>query len=148
MSNVPDFWRGSNSLFREMNQMQRLMERLLDDPSARNRTSAEPSLWSPSCELTEDKDGYTARFEIPGVSKDQIKVELHDNQLTIRAERKFEKKDDKKHYSEFSYGSYMRSFTLPTPVSNEKVNAGYENGILTVTMAKTSPGGAKQISVK
>ena len=148
MSNVPDFWRGSNGLFREMNQMQRVMERLFDDPAARPRASSEPALWNASCELTEDKDAFTARFEIPGVNKDQIKVELHDNQLTIRAERKIEKKDDKKHYSEFSYGSYMRSFTLPSPVSDEKVSAGYENGILTVTMAKTTPSGARQISVK
>lgn len=148
MPNVPDFWRGSNGLFREMNQMQRLMDRLFDDSYARSRTGGEAALWSPSCELTEDKDSYTAKFEIPGVSKDQIKVELHDNQLTVRAERKSEKKDEKKHYSEFSYGSFLRSFSLPTPVSDEKVNAAYENGILTVTVAKSAPGGARQISVK
>lgn len=147
MPNVPDFWRGG-SLFREMNQMQRLMDRLFEEPILRGRSSSEPSLWSPTCELTEDKDFYTAKFEIPGVSKDQIKVELHDNLLTIRAERKNEKKDEKRHYSEFSYGSYMRSFTLPTPVTDEKVNAAYDNGILTVTMAKASAGGARQINVK
>jgi HSP20 family protein len=147
MPNVPDFWRGGN-FFREMNQMQRLMDRFFEEPSLRSRTAGEPSLWSPTCELSEDKEFYTAKFEIPGVSKDQIKVELHDNQLTVRAERKTEKKEEKKHYSEFSYGSYMRSFTLPTPVTDEKVNAVYENGILTVTMAKTSPNGARQIAVK
>ena len=61
--------------------------------------------------------------------------------------REYEK-DEKKHYSEFSYGSYMRSFPLPTPVTDEKVAASYENGILTVTMAKATPAGARQITIK
>jgi HSP20 family protein len=147
MSNLPDFWRGSG-LFREMNQMQRFMDRFFEDSSMRQRTTSEPALWSPSCELTEDKESYTARFEMPGLSKDQIKIELHNNQLTVCAERKSEMKDEKKHYSEFSYGSYMRTFTLPTPVSDEKVNASYENGVLSINMAKTTPGGARKISVK
>lgn len=147
MANFPDFWRGG--LFREMNQVQRLMDRLFEDQALRARGSAnEPTLWSPNCELSEDKDSFTARFEIPGVTKDQIKIELHDNQLTVQAERRAEKKDEKKHYSEFSYGSFMRSFTLPAPVSDEKVEAGYDSGVLTVKMQKKTPGGARQISIK
>ncbi|MGZ3670932.1 MAG: Hsp20/alpha crystallin family protein, partial [Bdellovibrionota bacterium] len=114
----------------------------------RSRQPAEGALWAPNCELSEDKECYVARFEIPGVPKDQIKVELRDNQLTVRAERRAEKKEEKKHYSEFSYGSFMRSFPLPTPVSEEKVNAAYDGGILTVTMQKTTPSGVRQISVK
>ncbi len=148
MSHFPDIWRGSNGLFREMNHVQRLMDRLVDDNASRSRTTTEPALWSPSCELTEEKDSFVARFELPGVSKDQIKVELNDNQLTVRAERRSEKKDEKKHYSEFSYGSFMRAFTLPAAVSDEKVNAAFEGGILTVTMQKTASSGARQISVK
>lgn len=148
MANFPEFWRGGGNVFRETNQLQRLMERVFDDPALRVRASTEPALWSPSCELTEDKDSFTARFEVPGVSKDQIKVELHDNQLTVRAERKTENKDEKKHYSEFSYGSYVRSFALPAPVSDEKVDAAYDNGILTVKMGKKTASGARQISIK
>ena len=110
----------------------------------------DPRAFNPSCEFTEEKDKYVARFEVPGVPKDQIKIEVHENTLTVSGEKKEEKKEDskKRHYSEFSYGSFFRTFTLPSKIDAEKVAATYDHGILTVTMAKTEAAKARQITVK
>ena len=106
--------------------------------------------FTPTCEVSEDKEGYFFKFDLPGVKKDQINVELHDNILTISAERKEEiKKDEEKsHLSEVYYGSYSRSFTLPKAVNEAQVLAKYEDGVLTVNIPKTDKPERKKISVE
>jgi HSP20 family protein len=88
--------------------------------------------------------------DLPGVSKEQVKVETDKDQLTVRAERKEEKKSEtkKKYLTEMYYGSYVRSFTLPSPVDEKKVDAKFENGVLTITIPKTEASKAKQIPVQ
>lgn len=108
--------------------------------------------FSPSCEVTENDKTYLMKFDIPGVKKENIKVEMDGDQLTVRAERREEKKEDtkKRHYSEVYYGTYTRSFTLPKPVDEKAVVATYENGILSVTIPKMESlpvSKAKQITV-
>lgn len=101
-----------------------------------------------SCELQEDKDKFIAKFEVPGIPKDKIKIELNDNILTVSGEREAEKKDNKRHYTEFSYGSFTRSFSLPSQVESGKVSAVYENGILTVSVPKSEETKPKQIPIQ
>lgn len=95
--------------------------------------------FSPSCDITEDAKGYTMKFDMPGVAKENIKVEAVNDRLTVSAERKEEKKteDKKRHLSEVYYGSYQRSFVLPSTVDPKKVDAKFENGVLMVTIPKT-----------
>ena len=138
-----DFWRG-----RELNQFQRAMDRILDDwagwrmPALAqvNKTNASED-FSPTCEISENKNAYLLKFDLPGLQKDQIKLDLHDNRLTVSGERKEERKEEdkehRKHFSEVYYGSFMRSFTFPQDVDAERVEAKYENGVLTVNVAKT-----------
>lgn len=106
-------------------------------------------VFTPSCEVTEEGNCYLLKFDMPGVSKNQVKVEVIDNQITVSAERKEEKKHEskKKFLSEFYYGSYSRSFTLPGAVDEKKVDAKFENGVLTVTIPKTEALQTKQIPV-
>jgi len=77
--------------------------------------------------------------ELPGVSEQDIHVSLDDDVLTIRGEKKFERKDDKEnfHFVERSYGTFQRSLRLPYPVESEQIQASFENGVLTVTVPKT-----------
>jgi HSP20 family protein len=106
--------------------------------------------FSPQCEFVEDEARYTVKFDIPGVKKEDVKIELSDNQLTVSAERREEKETEsrKRLYSEFSYGSYQRMLTLPTGVNDKGVTAKFDNGVLTVTLPKSEASKAKQISVQ
>jgi HSP20 family protein len=109
-----------------------------------------PSTWMPAVDLVEKDDEYVAKVELPGVSKDNLKITLQDNVLTIGGEKKDEKetKDSNYHCVERSYGSFQRSFTLPTSVRNDRVDAHYKDGILTITLPKAEEVKRKQIEVK
>ncbi len=109
-----------------------------------------PSTWMPAVDLLEKDDEFVAKVELPGVHKDDVKVTLHDNILTIRGEKKEEResKDSNYHRLERSYGSFQRSFTLPTSVRQDKVEAEFRDGVLTITMPKAEEAKRKQIEVK
>ncbi len=87
-------------------------------------------LFQPSDGLSEDDDNYYARFELPGVKKDEITVEVKSGVLTVKANRQG-KKDSKKDVFSFS-----RSISLSQGIDTEKIKANYEDGVLTVTLAK------------
>ncbi len=142
-----NFW---GNPFRELNQIQSAMEKLFNykNPVV---TADEKKLmdFSPNCEVSEDKNQYMFKFDLPGVGKDQVRVELNDNILTVTAERKEEKKtDDKKHFSEVYYGSYTRSFALPTSVRSSTTKASFENGVLMVAISKVEPTQTKKIEIQ
>ena len=82
--------------------------------------------------------------ELPGVTEQDIDVSLDDDVLTIRGEKKFERKDEKEnfHFVERSYGTFQRSLRLPYRCRSEQVQASFENGVLTVTLPKTGAAGA------
>lgn len=106
-----------------------------------------PPEFSPLCEITETSENYRLKCDLPGVKKEQIKVEVENNQLMILAERKKEEKKDKKHVSEMYYGSYSRILALPTSVDESKVDTQFENGVLTVTMPKAASSQVNQVAV-
>ena len=154
MKNPIEIWRGNRSPFRDLqSEMQRLqsrMENLFGDVTPLPFQALDDiAEFMPRCDIAEDKSNYFLKFDLPGVPKDQLKVELVDNLLTVSAERKEEKKkeDQKSCLSEVSYGSYMRSFTLPSAVNEKKIDAQFENGVLSVTIPKTETTQAKQIAV-
>lgn len=142
-----DFWRNPFGS-RDFNQLQRAFDRMQDDFFA--PASLSKSMYFPKVEFTEDKNNYIAKFDLPGLTKDQIKVDLHENTLTVSGERKEEKKEntDKKSYTEVSYGSFARTISLPTAVNAEKVSATFDNGVLSVCMEKKTTANSRQITVK
>ena len=89
-------------------------------------------------ELTEKKDEYDIRAELPGVKKEDLDIDLNDNYLTIRAKKEFEKEEKEKSYrrSEFKYGEFMRSIYIPQEVDVEKIDAELEHGILKIRIPK------------
>ncbi|GIL18070.1 MAG: molecular chaperone [Oligoflexia bacterium] len=152
MSTALERWFDNKRLspFRDFSDVQESFDRLFNEFMNLKKTSGISDFsFSPSCEIAEEGNNYVMKFDLPGVTKDQVKVEAENDQITIRAERKEEKKTDskKKYLSELYYGSYVRSFTLPGPVDEKKVDAKFENGVLTVTIPKTEALKAKQIPI-
>ena len=151
VTNPLELWRGARrNPFRDLTRMETAFDRMFDNfPEVTARTGENRFTFAPSCEVSEENNHYTLKFDLPGIPKDQVKIELADNRLTVSAERKEEtRKDTKKvHLEELSYGSYMRTFTLPSAVDEKKVDAKYDNGVLTITIPKMESAKAKQIEV-
>lgn len=96
------------------------------------------STFSPRVDVIESETAYEVHVAVPGMNKEDFKVEINDNFLTVSGERKFtnEKKDKNYHSVETQYGSFSRSFTLPENADGAKINAKYNNGILELTIPK------------
>ncbi|CAI2179252.1 14398_t:CDS:2 [Funneliformis geosporum] len=124
-----------------------LMVKLNSSSGLNNDNSEE---FQPRSEFHEDKDNYFIETELPGVKKEDIKIDLEENILRIHGERK-EKKDKentKQHYSEVFYGSFTREFILPTSTEKEAIKAHYENGILSITVPKSAKSKARTIKIE
>jgi HSP20 family protein len=137
--------------FRDLISIQDEMNGLFDDFFGRPFTRREwtEEAWSPSVDVSETKDNITINAEIPGMSKEDVKVSVQDNVLTLSGERKQEKeeKNANDHRIERNYGSFRRSFTLSTPVQPDKVKATYKDGILKITFPKTEEVKPKEIPI-
>ena len=103
----------------------------------------------PAVDLYEEKDEIVVKAELPGMSKDDIQVNVTDNVLTIRGEkRQDEEKKAKDYYrSERVYGAFLRSLALPTEVNPEKVQATFKNGVLEVRLPKSEAAKKKEIKI-
>ena len=146
--NLPSLFHSNNPSTRWLSRIQQDFDRLFSELS-----NAEPLMSAElgcRCEVTEDKSNYTCTFDMPGVKKSDVNVQLDGNTLTVSAERSEEKKTEgkKKRYSEVNYGSYLRSFTLPESVDGSKIDAKFENGVLKVTIPKIASSNSKQIAVQ
>ncbi|MFO7530707.1 MAG: Hsp20/alpha crystallin family protein [Marinobacter sp.] len=105
--------------------------------------------WAPAVDIKETDQAFSVEAELPGMSKDDVKVTVHDGVLTIKGERRQEEEteDKKMHRIERFYGSFMRSFTLPENVDENSVEANFKDGLLTLTIKKAEPKEPKAIEV-
>jgi HSP20 family protein len=105
--------------------------------------------FAPSCESAEIDKEITVKFDVPGIRKEDIKVQIQNNRLSISGERKEEKseKKGKNHFSEVFYGSFERSFTLPAEVLADKVSAECKDGVLTIHVPKADMPKAKPVEI-
>jgi len=135
-------WPGTASLKQEMD---RLFNRFFEPEWG--ESPAALGEWVPSLDLSETKDAFVVKVEIPGMDPKDIQVSLQENLLTIKGEKKQEKeeKDERHHRVERSYGVFTRTVRLPVAVDGSKVDAKFKNGLLTVTLLKTP--GAKGTTV-
>ena len=106
-------------------------------------------MWSPAIDVAETKDDIIVTAEVPGLNKDDINISIQENILTLRGEKKQskEQKDENLHRVERIYGSFQRSFTLPTLVDSTKVNASYKDGVLRIVLPKKEEVKPKEISI-
>jgi len=132
--------------------IQREMNRMFDSFINRGAQDEDSALaaWTPVVDIAERDDEYLVKVELPGVNKDDVKITLESNILTIRGEKKQEKETKKENYHrvERSYGSFQRSFTLPTTVKSDKIDANFKDGVLMVSLPKAEEAKPKQIEVK
>jgi len=106
--------------------------------------------WAPACDIFETDKDLVLKFELPEVKKENVKVTMENNLLTLRGERKFEKETDRENYHrvERHYGEFIRTFNVPMYVEATKINAEFKAGVLTVTLPKREDAITKQIDVK
>lgn len=133
--------------FRDLMRLQDEVGRLFDERLYRNGESVG---WTPACDIYEDDEGVTLRFELAGVEPKDVDIRFENGVLTLRGERKLEKEEKRENYHrvERSYGTFTRSFTLPGTVDAEKVRAESKNGVLTVSLPKKAEAKPRSIQVK
>lgn len=124
--------------------------RLFEDAVTRMMSEPRTSRpWSPAVDIVETEDELIVKADLPDVRLEDIDVRVEKGTLSLKGERKFEKElaDKGYHRIERSYGSFMRSFSVPSSVDTEKVSADYKNGVLTVTLPKKEAAKPKQVKV-
>jgi HSP20 family protein len=106
--------------------------------------------WAPAVDILETPEAYEVRAELPGIPKEDVHITVENNILTIKGERKFEKDETKENYHriERAYGAFARSFTLATRVDQERVEARFDNGVLTVAVPKAAEAKPKRIDIR
>lgn len=145
-------WSPIRDLATEISDLQREINRMFDRffRGFEDEEEVRLATWSPRVDISETDDEYIVRAEVPGVSKDDIKVTIKDNVLTISGEKKQEKemKNENFHRVERVYGSFSRTFTLPGAVKVDKIEAKFKDGVLTIKLPKVEEAKAKEIEVK
>jgi HSP20 family protein len=136
---------------REMETFRERMNRLFNETftGREEDTDIKSGIWSPVVDIHESDKNLVLTAELPGLKEEDVEVNIDGNTLSISGKREFEeetKKDDY-HRIERSYGSFFRSFTLPSYIDQEKVKAEYDNGLLKVTMPKKPELKPKKVKV-
>lgn len=139
--------------FKDLLSLQDRMNQLFEESLARGaakQASERPAHWSPSVDILETETELVLLAEVPGVDLEDIELQIHDNVLTFRGERTFDNSVKKEHYFriERAYGNFSRSFTLPSSVDPEHVEARLKDGILEVRMPKRTQGTSRSITVE
>jgi HSP20 family protein len=137
---------------RELMSLQERMNRLFDEslyrgPSGEDVSGAE---WTPAVDVYELDREIVLRVEVSDVDRDEIRLDLEDNRLRIRGERRLpaDVPRERYHRIERQYGAFSRSFELPPTVDREAIRAEYKNGVLTVMLPKRNENRAKHVSIK
>jgi len=142
-------WAPVNDLFRD--RMDRMFDDFLRDfvPVRPTEELAERR-WMPVVDIKETPESLVLTAELPGLAKEDVQISVENQTLTIHGERKFENetKGDTYHRIERSYGSFLRTFTLPANIKTDKIAAAFANGLLTITLAKVEEAKPRQIEIK
>lgn len=135
--------------WREFEDMSSRLARFFDESSSRG--PANGSAWLPAVNVSESKDGLVLTAELPGMSQDDVSVEIENNVLTISGEKVEERTEGEEerryHVWERSYGSFRRSFTLPRTVKGDEVTARFDNGVLTVNLPKVAEAKGRKVEI-
>ena len=140
-------WNPVNDMF----NLQREFDRVLSGFNSKHERDEdyESAVWSPMVDIVENEDGYELSFDLPGLKKDDIRMNFIENTLKISGNRAGieEKNDATCHRIERSTGKFYRSFTFPSQVNPDNISASYEAGVLTVRVPKADEVKPRQISI-
>jgi len=139
--------------FKELEEMEKRLATLFGRAPIRKNGDKEVMTvaeWSPLVDITEDEKEYLIKAELPEIKKEEVKVTVQEDVLTISGERKYEKEEKGKKYHrvERAYGSFMRSFTLPEDADGAKVAAEFKDGVLKIHLPKSEKAKPKSVDVK
>ena len=135
--------------FRGVSTLQDQLNRVFNDVFERAGDESNLTSWVPAVDIFETEHEMVVKADLPDVDPKNLDIRVENNILTIRGERKFEKKvsEDKYLRVERTYGSFSRSFSLANTVNAEAIKADYQNGVLTLTIPKREEAKPKQIKV-
>jgi HSP20 family protein len=135
--------------FRGATTLQEQLNRLFNDAFERTAGESNLTTWAPAVDIYETEHQLVVKADLPDVDAKDLDIRVENNILTIRGERKFEKKVDQENYLrvERAYGAFSRSFSLANTVNSEAIKADYQNGVLTLSIPKREEAKPKQIKV-
>src|SRR5262245_49331070 len=135
--------------FREMFDLQRSINRLFEDASGSVNSDTAISAWTPAVDIFEDENQFLIKAELPEVGREDVKVSLNENTLSITGERRIENEEKREGYHrvERRYGQFYRSFTLPPNADPERISAQFKEGVLRLSIPKREEAKPKQIEV-
>jgi HSP20 family protein len=140
--------------FKELEEMQTRLSTLFGRVPVRKNGDKQEAIavaeWAPLVDIVEDEKEYLIKAELPELKKEDVKVNVHNDVLTISGERKYEKEEKGKKYHrvERAYGSFERSFTLPEEADGSKVSAEFKDGLLKIHLPKAEKAKPKTVEVK
>lgn len=139
--------------YRGLVSLQERLARLLDEPGwypVMTRTTPASGVWVPAVDIYETLEGLVIRADLPGVAKDDVKINLEGNVLTLQGERKsgIGDKDRAYHRTERPAGRFSRSFTLPVDLDTQKIEASFTDGVLTVKVPKRAEARPRAVEIR
>lgn len=150
-----NLWNSRKEMSRLQNRIDRMFEQYFSDPFSATFQDSSDLIGSdqeyiPPCDVAERDTQYLLSFDLPGVKRHEIKIEARDGQLIVSGERKEEQKEEKKGRvsQEKYYGSFMRSFTLPSDLDANQIEAHFEDGVLQIAIPKVEKSKGKQIPIQ
>ncbi len=143
---VRDPWRDFGTL---QDRINRLFDQTLKTFHPEGEEELERGTWVPAVDIHETDESFVVKADLPGMNKEDIQIDIKDSTLTLKGEKKFEEKVSKDNYIrvERTYGTFIRSFTLPQNVDSDKIKAKYKDGVLELTLPKKEEAKPKQIKV-
>ncbi|MGD8427892.1 MAG: Hsp20/alpha crystallin family protein [Balneolaceae bacterium] len=136
-----------------ISDLRREMDRLFNEliPFSWRLEETEPTLnrWLPTMDMVETDEDYTIKVDLPGMNKNDININVHDNVLSIEGERKKEAQKESEGYlrSERSFGTFKRSFTIPVAIEADKIKASFKEGVLAVHVPKAEKSKRKSVKI-
>jgi HSP20 family protein len=135
---------------RTIRDLQREVDSIFDQFFGRGSDDDTSAVWAPRTDLSETDDAFRIRLDVPGMTKDDIAINLQNNTLTVSGERSSERQEDGEEYVrvERAFGNFHRTFTLPDAVDPDRVEATYDEGVLTINVPKTETSTRRQIEIQ
>jgi len=141
---------GRGSVWDFMSEMEKAFDDIWSDTAQARKSSPPTRQFIPPVDLRETNDFFLISVDVPGMSEKDVQIEVHDGRLTLKGERKFERKTEEQGFQrlERSYGHFERSFQLPKGVNEEKIQARCENGVLEVMIPKAEQAKPRSVSIE
>lgn len=136
--------------FGEATLLQHRLHSIFDELGLTEPPAAEGSSFVPAVDVYEDAQRVVVKVEVPGIKQEDLSVRLENQILTVKGERKFEQEEKKEnfHRIERSFGSFVRTFTVPQTVDTESIKANYDAGVLTIALAKKAEAKPRQVAIE